>query len=171
VFIGLPSQRSDLLDTLERLALTDALTGLDNRRAWEAGLRREHARARREGTPLSVAMLDLDGFKGYNDAHGHQAGDELLREIAQRWCAQLRPSDILARYGVVCREGEGYRLIDGERRYRACDEAAVVEVPVIVRQADEQTAALDVALVSNMERVELTPATRRRLSRVCSSGA
>lgn len=50
-----------------------------------------------------------------------------------------------------------YRLIDGERRYRACGEASVTEVPVIVRAADEQAQALDVALVANMERVELTP--------------
>jgi len=50
-----------------------------------------------------------------------------------------------------------YRLIDGERRYRACVEAAVVEVPVIVRGADEATAALDVALVANMARVDLSP--------------
>ncbi|MCA1678560.1 MAG: ParB N-terminal domain-containing protein, partial [Actinobacteria bacterium] len=48
-------------------------------------------------------------------------------------------------------------LVDGERRYRACGEAAVVEVPVIVRQADEETEALDVALVANGERVDLTP--------------
>lgn len=58
---------------------------------------------------------------------------------------------------VVCpAAGDGYRLIDGERRYRACAEAAVGEVPVIVRTVDEDAEALDVALVANMERVELT---------------
>jgi diguanylate cyclase (GGDEF)-like protein len=99
-------QRSELLRKLERLALTDELTGLANRRAWQQSLERELARARRHHEPLCVAMLDLDHFKRFNDTHGHQAGDRLLREIAQTWRAQLRASDILARYG-----GEEFALV------------------------------------------------------------
>jgi diguanylate cyclase (GGDEF)-like protein len=105
-FMSVLEQRSELLRKLERLALTDELTGLANRRAWQQSLERELARARRHGEPLCVAMLDLDHFKRFNDAYGHQAGDRLLREIAQTWRAQLRASDILARYG-----GEEFALV------------------------------------------------------------
>ncbi len=105
-FIGLLDERSELIAKLERLALTDELTDLPNRRAWQQSLERELALARRHGQPLCIAMLDLDHFKRYNDANGHQAGDGLLREVAQTWRAQLRSSDILARYG-----GEEFSLL------------------------------------------------------------
>ncbi len=91
--------RAALMDRLERMAHTDDLTGLTNRRAWDLDLDREVARARRDDTPLAVAMLDLDRFKEYNDEHGHQAGDRVLREAASAWRAVLRETDLLARYG------------------------------------------------------------------------
>jgi diguanylate cyclase (GGDEF)-like protein len=84
---------------LERLARTDPLTGLPNRRGWDEQLTREVARARRSGAPLSVALLDLDDFKAFNDAHGHQAGDRLLIEATAAWNYQLRQVDILCRWG------------------------------------------------------------------------
>ncbi len=145
-FMGLLAQRSDLLDKLERLALTDDLTGLDNRRAWEAGLRREHVHARREGTPLNVAMLDLDQFKRYNDEHGHQAGDELLRKTAKRWSAHLRGSDILARYG-----GEEFALL-----FRASPGDAALTVVERLRACmpDEQTCSAGLATLNGSETVE-----------------
>jgi diguanylate cyclase (GGDEF)-like protein len=92
-------ERAEFLARLERVARTDDLTGLPNHRAWEEELPREVARARREGSPLCVAMLDLDHFKDYNDRHGHQAGDLLLKEIAASWQDRLRATDVLARYG------------------------------------------------------------------------
>jgi diguanylate cyclase (GGDEF)-like protein len=92
-------ERSDLLARLEEVARTDDLTGLLNRRAWEEQLPRELARARRQGDPLCVAMLDLDFFKNYNDERGHQAGDRLLKQSAAAWGNELRASDTLARYG------------------------------------------------------------------------
>jgi diguanylate cyclase (GGDEF)-like protein/PAS domain S-box-containing protein len=98
-FMSVLNERAQLVAKLQRLALTDELTGFANRRAWQETLERELARARRHGLPLCVAMLDLDHFKLYNDTHGHLAGDELLRELAQAWRTQLRASDILARYG------------------------------------------------------------------------
>ena len=82
-----------------RLARTDALTGVANRRAWDDELPRELARSARSGTPLCVALLDLDHFKAYNDRHGHQAGDRLLKAAAAAWQARLRKTDLLARYG------------------------------------------------------------------------
>jgi diguanylate cyclase (GGDEF)-like protein len=92
-------ERGELLDRLERVARTDDLTGLPNRRSWEEALEREVARAKREGSPLCVAMLDLDHFKRYNDEHGHQAGDRLLKEASAAWQERLRITDVLARYG------------------------------------------------------------------------
>jgi diguanylate cyclase (GGDEF)-like protein len=88
-------ERADLLGRLTQQALTDALTGLPNRRAWD----QEVERALRDGEPVCVAILDLDGFKAFNDSRGHQAGDQLLKEAAAAWSAQLRPTDTLARYG------------------------------------------------------------------------
>ena len=84
---------------LERQARTDELTALPNRRAWDEALEREMARSQRTGEPLCVALLDLDHFKAYNDAHGHQAGDAHLRRTATAWRRELRAIDILARYG------------------------------------------------------------------------
>jgi diguanylate cyclase (GGDEF)-like protein len=84
---------------LTALARTDALTGLPNRRAWDEQLARELARAKRRASPLSIAMLDLDRFKAFNDAHGHQAGDLFLVETAASWLAELRETDILCRWG------------------------------------------------------------------------
>lgn len=90
---------ADLAARLERVARTDDLTGLANRRAWDEHLSRELARAGREAAPLSVAVLDLDHFKEYNDRFGHQAGDRLLKELAAGWRGLVRDTDILARYG------------------------------------------------------------------------
>jgi diguanylate cyclase len=90
---------SRLVSRLEGLARTDPLTGVPNRRVWEEELPRELERARRMGTELCVAMIDLDDFKAYNDHHGHQAGDLVLKEAASAWRAQVRSTDLLARYG------------------------------------------------------------------------
>jgi diguanylate cyclase (GGDEF)-like protein len=96
---GAAMERAQLLSRLEAVARTDDLTGLRNRRAWEEELPRELARAERDGGPLSVAMLDLDHFKRFNDRRGHQAGDRLLKQAASAWSGRLRVIDVLARYG------------------------------------------------------------------------
>ncbi len=80
-------------------ALRDALTGLLNRRAWEERLPSLVAHAGRHAEPLCFAVIDLDRFKAYNDAHGHQAGDALLRLAAASWRSAVRTEDVLARYG------------------------------------------------------------------------
>ena len=98
-FFAIVTEREELRGKLEGLALTDELTGLPNRRAWEQGLKRELARAERAGESLCVALVDLDDFKGYNDDYGHPAGDVLLRETAAAWTACLRATDMLARLG------------------------------------------------------------------------
>jgi diguanylate cyclase (GGDEF)-like protein len=88
-------ERADLLGQLTEFALTDELTGLPNRRAWDERI----AQAVREPGSVCVAILDLDHFKAYNDHHGHQAGDRFLKEAAAAWRRRLRPTDMLARYG------------------------------------------------------------------------
>ena len=91
-------ERTSLLRRLEEQALTDDLTGLPNRRALEDEIEREVARARRGGT-LTVAIIDLDWFKRFNDTHGHVEGDRLLRAAAVAWRSQIRGGDTLARIG------------------------------------------------------------------------
>ncbi len=95
----LARQRETLQDRLGRMAHTDKLTGLPNRRAWDDEFERELARAGRSGAPMCVVLLDLDHFKQFNDHHGHQAGDEHLRDAAEIWRQRLRVTDLLARYG------------------------------------------------------------------------
>jgi diguanylate cyclase (GGDEF)-like protein/PAS domain S-box-containing protein len=95
----LDDDRVELIARVRELARTDELTGLPNRRRWQEELDRELARARRQRTTLCVAMVDVDGFKRFNDAHGHQAGDKLLQETSRRWSDALRTTDMLARYG------------------------------------------------------------------------
>lgn len=92
--------------TLSAQSLTDALTGISNRRAFDQGLGDELARAMREGSVLSLLLIDIDKFKSYNDVHGHIAGDAALREVARVFSAQARPFDLVARYG-----GEEFALI------------------------------------------------------------
>ena len=96
---GLVAQVQDQATQLAALAHNDALTGVPNRRAWELELPREMARVRRYGGGLHVALLDLDHFKRYNDHHGHQGGDRLLKEAAAAWQTRMRRTDLLARYG------------------------------------------------------------------------
>ena len=92
-------EREALMERLERLAHTDGLTGLQNRRAWSDTLRHTLASATRTGQHVHVAMLDLDDFKAINDTQGHLAGDRLLHELAAAWQPVLRDSDALARLG------------------------------------------------------------------------
>lgn len=80
-------------------ARTDPLTGAYNRRFLEEFLNREMARSRRSLQPLSLLMLDLDGFKAFNDEHGHLAGDDVLVAVAQSLRNAVRTSDVVARYG------------------------------------------------------------------------
>ncbi|HWC43297.1 MAG TPA: diguanylate cyclase [Actinomycetota bacterium] len=99
VMLWLLAQVGALYREVRRLARTDSLTGVPNRRAWDEELPRELARAGRSGQPVCVALLDLDHFKDYNDRHGHQAGDRFLKEAAAAWQAAVRKTDLVARYG------------------------------------------------------------------------
>jgi diguanylate cyclase len=84
---------------LLELSTTDGLTGLPNHTAWLEAVEREFARSRRSGEPAAVLMIDVDHFKAVNDSHGHQAGDEVLRGVAEVLREALRAQDVPGRYG------------------------------------------------------------------------
>lgn len=93
-------------ERLTQLARTDPLTGAPNRRTWDHELLRASAQIERDEAPVCVVMIDLDHFKLYNDTHGHQAGDRLLREAVVAWNERLPDGSMLARYG-----GEEFALL------------------------------------------------------------
>jgi two-component system cell cycle response regulator len=88
-----------LVEESQRLATTDGLTGLANRRAFVQQLKREIERAMRMGTATAVLLLDLDHFKAINDTHGHGTGDAVLVAVAKTLCEQSRGYDLVGRWG------------------------------------------------------------------------
>jgi diguanylate cyclase (GGDEF)-like protein/PAS domain S-box-containing protein len=92
-------ENARLFEQVQRLAVTDPLTNLHNRRYFFEVAHREMERARRYQSPLSLIMIDIDRFKEVNDTHGHLIGDMVLKQIADRMNAQLREIDVLCRYG------------------------------------------------------------------------
>lgn len=109
----------DMLEELRTQALTDPLTGLYNRRYFWDALMREVIAARRKPAVFSVILMDLDGFKNVNDTWGHDAGDVVLKEIADLLRASVRGSDIAARYG-----GEEFSLLLPETTGEVAEERA-----------------------------------------------
>jgi diguanylate cyclase (GGDEF)-like protein len=104
--LGSAIARAELLERIAGASATDRLTGLPNRRAWDERAPRDLARASRSGNPVCLALLDLDHFRAFNDAHGHAAGDTLLKTCAARWWDSVRTVDLLARLG-----GEEFALL------------------------------------------------------------
>jgi diguanylate cyclase (GGDEF)-like protein/PAS domain S-box-containing protein len=113
------SERKTFEAQLQHLADRDALTGLFSRRRFEEELQREVSRARRHRRPAALLLLDLDGFKGVNDAFGHAAGDALLVRISDALRDVLRETDILARIG-----GDEFALILPDTSDEASDVVA-----------------------------------------------
>lgn len=103
---SLALRNSLLMKDVQKLADTDALTGLANRRTFQKALEREVSRSARGGEPVSLLLLDVDHFKKLNDTQGHQAGDEVLRTAGRRLAEACREFDIAARYG-----GEEFAVI------------------------------------------------------------
>ena len=131
-------------DQLERISLTDSLTGLANRRHFDQFLETEWKRARRQGNRLSLIMIDIDHFKEYNDEYGHPAGDHCLEQVARALDGVVhRPTDLVARYG-----GEEFALVlpdtdDATSVAEACRKA--VES---LRIAHEYSGVADVITIS-----------------------
>jgi diguanylate cyclase (GGDEF)-like protein len=103
---ALALKNSWLLQQVQRLAETDGLTGLANRRTFETTLERELSRSARSGEPVTLVMVDVDHFKKLNDTYGHQAGDEVLERVAAVLASACRDFDTAARYG-----GEEFAVI------------------------------------------------------------
>jgi len=118
---------------LERLSVTDPLTGLDNRRRMMESLQNEVLRSRRLKHAFAVLMADVDHFKAYNDAHGHPAGDGVLKRVAAILREETRDVDSVARYG-----GEEFFVLMPETKARA---AAGLADRIRRRLAEEATAA------------------------------
>ncbi|MBC7638215.1 MAG: GGDEF domain-containing protein [Rhodoferax sp.] len=131
-YAGLALRRVQRLAQLQRLAATDDLTMIANRRSFHASLDRELARSVRQGEPVSLVLLDLDKFKEINDLHGHPAGDEALRNVAAALTVASRDLDTAARYG-----GEEFAVILPECGTDQCVaiadrlRAAVRETPAV----------------------------------------
>lgn len=108
-------------ERLKRIGLTDALTGVNNRRYLERRLLEEISRIRRQQCPLACLYIDIDHFKRVNDSAGHQGGDEVLQEVARRIQAELRVSDALGRFGgeefvvLLIDAGVAHALVVAER--------------------------------------------------------
>lgn len=116
------------------LSVIDQLTGLHNRRYMMGQLQQLMARAARGGEPLSLMMADIDHFKKVNDTHGHQAGDDVLRKIGQRFLANVRPKDIVCRTGgeefvVIMPDTPGEHARAAAERIRNAVAAAGFDVP------------------------------------------
>jgi len=90
--IGAAIDRADLVALLGTQSRSDPLTGVANRRSWDEEIHRELTRVQR-GDPLTLAIIDLDHFKAYNDTHGHLAGDDLLKDLVTAIRAELRTGD------------------------------------------------------------------------------
>jgi two-component system, cell cycle response regulator len=122
---ALAARNARLLKEIEQLAKVDVLTGLANRRVFESALSREVARAHRTHLELSLVLFDVDRFKAVNDTRGHQAGDEVLRQVASALSSVAREVDLVARHG-----GEEFAAI-----LPACSCQQAIEVAERMRAA------------------------------------
>ena len=131
-----------------QLARTDELTGLPNRRAFGERLSGEVARARRAGSPLALAILDLDGFKGVNDHHGHATGDRVLCAVSDALRATVREGELLARVG-----GEEFGWIlpaaDLEAGVAAAERARASVASVRVPGVDPSTISVGISVLAD----------------------
>jgi diguanylate cyclase (GGDEF)-like protein len=153
-----------VVEALEQSATTDSLTGLLNRRAFEARFDTELERARRAESPLALVVFDLDFFKQVNDRFGHARGDTALRRFAELLLAEQRPGDAIARTGgeefAVLLPGSGadgavvyaervaseLRAVTSDDDVPLSTSAGVAELGVDLSTRDELMSAADAAL-------------------------
>ena len=133
-------ENARLFDEVHRLANTDELTGLPNRRDLFDRGQREIDRARRDSKPISALMLDIDKFKSVNDTYGHSVGDEVLREIARRMLEAVRDVDIVGRYG-----GEEFAVgLPGSDQEVAFSVAERIRTAISSRPIDTESGPLQI---------------------------
>jgi diguanylate cyclase (GGDEF)-like protein len=165
--LGTLLQRSSRHAQLLSSARSDAKTGLLNAAAWEAEAAVEVARAVRSGTPLAVALLDLDLFKQINDTHGHLVGDQVLRQIAATMTAVLRDYDLVGRFG-----GEEFAVLLPQTRavdaLRIAERvrADIAEMPVY---ASGETGAERVAVTVSIGVAALDAGSHRELTELLAA--
>jgi diguanylate cyclase (GGDEF)-like protein len=156
--LDITAELREARDALETEATRDSLTGLWNRRSIFELLKRDMARAQREGKPLTAVMIDIDNFKRINDRIGHLAGDEALTEVTRRVASTLRTADILGRIGgeeflIILYPADEQTAIEVmERARRACESK-----PVVIDTGElEVTISLGAAVVNDFEDVDLS---------------
>jgi diguanylate cyclase (GGDEF)-like protein len=135
-------------------AATDPLTGLPNKRAFDAFIQRAIEVSREAAQPIAVIALDIDHFKRVNDLYGHPAGDVLLKELAHRWRQEIRSSDMLARIGgdEFCVVLPRTAALHAERiaeklRLAVAKSPVVVDLPGKELRLIETTASVGVATI------------------------
>lgn len=178
-----------LLQQVQLLADTDALTGVANRRSFEKALARDVSRSTRSREPLTLVMVDLDRFKQLNDHFGHQAGDEVLRKVGAVLRAACRESDVPARYGgeefavllPSCSKDQAFAAAERLRQLVASVEApvpitcsaGVAIYPLNASTPTQLVAAADEALYQSkrMGRDRSTLSPRRVLTAVASGNS
>lgn len=129
--IGLALFNVRLRQSLRELSIRDPLTGLHNRRFAEEVLEKEFARTRRSGVPFAVLMMDVDHFKRFNDSHGHEAGDRVLKEVGQLIASEFREGDVGCRFGgeeflVLLHETDAAEAYERAEHFRRALKAAPV---------------------------------------------
>lgn len=139
---------------IEHMALSDPLTGLANRSAFQQGLQVELAHAMRCGEAFSVLCMDLDGFKAVNEGFGHAAGEEVLCEVARRLREQVRLGDVLARFdsdefGVVMRHGAKESAQALAKRI-----VKAVSAPITLASGDTIGVGISVGIASYSDRID-----------------
>lgn len=143
------ARNAALLAQLERQAMSDELTGLPNRRAFEAEAERIAARARRKQTPITVGVADIDHFKRVNDEFGHPVGDEVLCAVSAVLAQAARSADFVARIG-----GEEFGLLfldatpEAARKVAERMRKAVEAMPIRTAQQQELRATISIGLAS-----------------------
>jgi diguanylate cyclase (GGDEF)-like protein len=180
---GLVLRNAALMQQIRKMADTDALTGLANRRMFERALAQEISRAQRHGETVTLMMMDIDHFKKLNDAHGHQVGDDVLRATGVTLNERSRPFDIAARYGgeefaVIlpsCTSKESLAVADRFRRAVAIQTSpvpvtasvGVATFPTHAGAADALLKAADEALYESkrLGRDRVTRSRRRGMRR------
>ena len=148
--VGLQAQLLSAREALREQATRDSLTRLWNRNSILEALSRELARARREGSPLGVVMVDLDHFKHINDNHGHLAGDAMLREAARRMQNSVRQYDSIGRYGGEeflillphCGEAESFAQAERLRKQLGQSDVRIDDTSLRITASFGVTAAL-----------------------------